>query len=312
MLDTYQHCVLCPRNCGVDRLSGIKGYCKETAELRLASAGIHWGEEPPITGTGGSGTIFVSGCNLGCRFCQNYQISQNGMGRAVGVEEFARICLTLEEKGVENINIVTGTHAVPALVAGIKAAQSQGLSLPVLWNSSAYETSAALSLLDPVIAIYLPDLKTLDPTTAGIFFKTTDYPQYAEAAILRMMENHPLTYKKQGHTATLERGVIIRHLVVPLHLESTREVLRWFAEKAQGRALLSVMTQYTPINGGPSIPNRSMNEQEYDTILGWLEEFDIDEGFFQELDSGTEWLPDFNQPNPFASEHATPLWHWKT
>jgi putative pyruvate formate lyase activating enzyme len=127
-----------------------------------------------------------------------------------------------------------------------------------------------------------------------------------------MMENHPLTYKKQGHTATLERGVIIRHLVVPLHLESTQEVLRWFAEKAQGRALLSVMTQYTPINGGPSIPNRSMNEQEYDTILGWLEEFDINEGFFQELDSGTEWLPDFNQPNPFASEHATPLWHWKT
>jgi putative pyruvate formate lyase activating enzyme len=137
----YQNCLLCPRRCGVDRAAGETGYCGETAELRVASASIHRGEEPPVTGTGGSGTIFVSGCNLGCVFCQNYQVSQKqvsqaaAMGRAVSMEEFAGICLALQKRGAENINIVTGSHAAPAIIAGVETARQQGLAIPLLWNS---------------------------------------------------------------------------------------------------------------------------------------------------------------------------------
>jgi putative pyruvate formate lyase activating enzyme len=314
--------VLCPRNCGVDRITGTKGYCGETAELRLAAAGIHRGEEPPITGTGGSGTIFVTGCNLGCGFCQNYQIAQDGMGRVVTTEEFARICLVLQEKGVENINIVTGSHAVPAIVAGIRMAQSLGLAIPILWNSSAYEHEAALVLLEEVIDVYLPDLKTLDPVIGNRFFKAPDYPECAQASILRMMKNRGLRYTKRTgrgvKDATLVSGVVIRHLVLPDHLDSTRAVLHWFAENAQGRGLLSVMMQYTPVSGGngtngqgPGSLDRYVHEKEYETVLRWLEEFDIEDGYYQELVPDNDWLPDFNRYNPFSSELATPLWHWK-
>jgi putative pyruvate formate lyase activating enzyme len=217
------------------------------------------------------------------------------MGAAADTDSFGGICMALQERGAENINIVTGGHAAPALVLGIRAARSMGLSIPVLWNSSAYEGD--LSILEDTVDIYLPDLKTLDGALAGRFFKAPDYPEYAERAILRMMETRP-------------GQVIVRHLVLPDHLDSTREALRWFAGHSRGRARLSLMTQYTPV--GAHVPGRYVSQGEYETVLGWLEEFDIGEGFYQELAPGDSWLPDFRRRNPFPPALSEPVWHWRT
>ncbi|MDR1238774.1 MAG: radical SAM protein [Treponema sp.] len=317
----YRNCLLCPRRCGVNRGAGERGFCGETAELRIASASIHRGEEPPITGQGGSGTVFVSGCNLGCVFCQNYQVSGNrisqgnsvalpessaALGRAVGKEEFARICLALQEKGAGNINIVTGSHAVPALAAGLDAARAGGLAVPALWNSSAYESPETLELLRGRIAGWLPDLKTLDSDLAARFFRAPGYPETAQAAILKMLD---ISSAAPGPPSP-EAPVIIRHLVLPGFLESTKPVLRWFAEYAAGRARLSLMTQYTPVGDG-DMPGRYVDQGEYETLLRWLEEFDIEDGFYQELVPGSDWLPDFSRQNPFSSDLSSPVWHWK-
>jgi putative pyruvate formate lyase activating enzyme len=301
----YKSCRLCPRSCGVDRTAGEKGYCEETAELRVAAALLHCGEEPPLVGTTGSGTIFVSGCSLRCVFCQNYQISQGdaaaqAMGKPVSTEEFAAICIALQNKGAENINIVTGSHAIPAIVQGVIAARKAGMKIPLLWNCSAYENTSALEMLRDHVDVYLPDLKTMDSEIAEKFFNAPDYPATAAAAIIKMMD---MSREK----------VIVRHLILPDYLESTHRVLRWFADNAKDRALLSLMTQYTPIPGRQqTAPNRFVSEKDYKTVLGWLEEFNIEEGFCQELVTGSDWLPDFLRPNPFSSELSVPVWHFAT
>jgi putative pyruvate formate lyase activating enzyme len=323
-MSLYSRCLLCPRRCGVDREASLRGYCGENAALRLAFAGIHRGEEPPIAGTGGSGTVFVSGCNLGCAFCQNYQISQGdisagniprGIGRAVSSDEFAEICLMLQNKGAENINIVTGSHAAPALALGVKQARKQGLSIPVLWNSSGYDGIEVLEILKNIVDVYLPDLKTLDSVFSARFFNAPDYPEAAAATILKMME-----YRELRLGETMLSGVMVRHLVIPGYLKNTHEVLRWFAEHCKGRALLSLMTQYTPVQAGSrkesrcgvaAIPSRYVSEEEYETVLSMLDEFGIDNGFCQELVTGSDWLPDFTRPNPFSSELSVPVWHWR-
>jgi len=296
-MDPYHPCRLCPRSCSVNRRAGERGFCGETAALRLASASIHRGEEPPITGKGGSGTIFVSGCNLGCAFCQNHQISQGGLGREVTMEEFVSICRALQDRGAENINIVTGSHAAPALAAGVTLAREGGVSLPICWNSSGYENLQALSLLEGLADWYLPDLKTLDQDLAARFFGAPDYPEAAARAIRWMIRARP-------------GRVIVRHLALPGHLDSTREVLRWFGDHQEG-AVLSLMTQYTPVQTGRPIPGRFLSPGEYETILRWLEEFGIDEGFCQEPFPGDEWLPDFRRPNPFSSDLSLPVWHYR-
>lgn len=326
LFSLYQACTLCPRNCRVDRLRGQRGFCGETAELRIAVASIHRGEEPPITGLGGSGTIFITGCTLRCSFCQNYQISQESMGRTVGTQEFIDICLALQSEGAENINLVTGSHALPALALGINEAREQGLFIPTLWNSSAYESVQAVEQGAPYLDVYLPDLKTLDRELSGRLFGAPDYPETATASILKMMELKPLRYGPSRHAPglypqgspekaeILRSGVVIRHLVLPDHLESTYRVLRWFAENARGRALLSVMTQYTPIKkSAPApLPERFINTKEFDQTQKWLEELDIEDGFYQELEVGDEWLPDFDRKNPFSSDLSKTIWHWKT
>jgi putative pyruvate formate lyase activating enzyme len=252
----------------------------------------------------------VTGCNLGCVFCQNYQISRQKMGRSVDTREFSRICLTLQEKGAENINIVTGSHAAPALVKGIDLAREEGLVIPVLWNSSAYESPEILSLLKDTVDVYLPDLKTLDSDVADRFFHAPDYPEHARLSILEMTASRKLRYNEAG--TALVSGVVVRHLVIPGFLDATREILRWFADHVQGRALLSLMTQYTPVGSAALVPDRHISKTEYDTVVGWLEELGIDEGFYQELVFDTAWLPDFNRQNPFSSDLSTPVWHWKT
>ena len=311
MLSHYSCCCLFPRNCGVNRLAGETGFCGETGALRIGAALLHCGEEPPLVGQSGSGTIFVSGCNLGCALCQNYQISQGdgtsaSLGRAVSDKGFVEICKALRDKGAANINIVTGSHAIPGIVQGIIAARNAGVQIPILWNSSAYETPEALELLREYVDIFLPDLKTLDSEIAAKLFNASDYPETAAAAILRMIDMVHEISCEDAH-----EKVIIRHLILPGYLESTRSVLRWFSENAKGRAMLSLMTQYTPIPGrAHEAPKRYLQKTEYETVMNWLEEFNIEAGFCQELVTGSDWLQDFRRPNPFSSKLSVPVWHY--
>jgi putative pyruvate formate lyase activating enzyme len=316
----YESCSICPRDCRVNRNTGERGFCGETADLRVAWAGLHFGEEPPVTGKGGSGTIFITGCNLRCKFCQNFQISQDAMGRAVDSGEFASIALALQTAGAENINIVTGSHAIPAIATGLRVARARGLSIPILWNSSAYENVEALALLDGLVTVWLPDLKTLNSELAGNVFQAPDYPKAAKKAIRFMAERSPLEIAHTDGSAypagKIVSGVIVRHLALPGKIADSELALRWFAEHLEGKALLSLMTQYTPVTKSPHIadldafPDRPLEKAEYRRLTELLEELGIDTGFYQELIEDTEWLPDFNRTQPFSSALARPIWHW--
>ncbi|MCL1992191.1 MAG: radical SAM protein, partial [Spirochaetes bacterium] len=268
----YENCLLCPRACGSSRVAGKRGFCKESAELRLACAVLYRGEEPPLVGNLGSGAIFVSGCNLGCAFCQTYQASQGEfpasvpLGRAVSRQTLAEICLALEKAGAANINFVTPSHHTPAIIAGLAAARAAGLALPVVWNTSAYESSGSLDLLKGHVSIFMPDLKTLDSALAAKLFRAPDYPDIAKAAILKMIA---MSDGRPGN-------VIIRHLVLPGHLEATRNVLRWFARYAKGRAQLSLMSQYTPVltpgreRLSKKAPADNLDAAGHAAVLDWL------------------------------------------
>ena len=335
--DYYSSCRQCPRQCKVDRTKNQNGFCHEPADLRIAFAGLHFGEEPLITVFGGSGTIFFTGCTLRCAFCQNYQISQNGYGRKVSTQEFAEICLKLQNAGAENINLVTGSHNIPAIAEGLRAARKAGVTIPFCWNSSAYESVEMLELLKGLVTIWLPDLKTLSSSFSKKVFTAPDYPQVASKAIKWMIENNPLEIKeipeppnaKPAEWATpgeprekMTSGVIIRHLFMPGHFEETADVLSWLKENADNKACISLMNQYTPVPFEEEkekfearnkvlsqIENRLVTKQEFEDIQDLIEAFDFDYLFYQELTDDTSWLPDFHRPQPFSNKLATPVWH---
>lgn len=317
----YSPCNTCPRKCNSKRNEGLKGFCLEMHDLRIAWAGLHFGEEPLITGKGGSGTIFITGCNLHCAFCQNYQISQRGMGATVSTIEFSDICLKLQDKGAENINIVTGSHAIPVLRDYLLEAKNHGLHVPVCWNSSAYETVESLELLKDVVSIWLPDLKTLNPIISQSVFDAPDYPKIAKNAIRYMISNTKTIIDEQDNK--MLSGVIIRHLMLPGRLDDTRLVLEWFKNHASKDTFLSLMSQYTPVpfdesemskreKALSSFQNRYVDKQEFDELTKLIDEYDIENGFYQELVQDTEWLPDFSLTQPFQSSLAKPIWHWKS
>ena len=324
-MNAYTSCTLCPRCCSVNRTAGQTGFCKETADLKIASACLHFGEEPPLTGRGGSGTIFISGCNLGCGFCQNYQISREGMGRIVDCEEFCRICSALETAGAENINIVTGSHAIPAIASFLEQAKKEGLGIPVCWNSSAYESVDAVDMLAPVTDIWLPDLKAFGSAMSETLLGAGDYARTAKKAIQRMIELAPLRFEpvttrrpqSAENTESAEKmvsGVIVRHLIMPGCLDNTVKVLDWLKEHADGKACISLMSQYTPVvkNGTQrNFPDRFINRDEFEYIKQLIHDYDFDYLFYQELENDDSWLPDFNRVQPFSNSLATPVWHWK-
>ena len=335
----YENCNLCPRMCGVNRFEKL-GFCRESSELKIACATLHFGEEPPITVLGGSGTIFVTGCNLRCAFCQNYQISQKGMGKNLSTDEFADLCLKLQSEGAENINIVTGSHHIPVIAERLKKSKEKGLKIPVCWNSSAYETIEALELLKGLVDIWLPDMKTLNPMISDEVFKAKDYPKVAKKAIRWMMENSPLKFEtvatkndkdslKRHGGSEIEKmtsGVIIRHLVLPGRLDDTRLVLDWLKNHADGKACISLMNQYTPVEVSEkdfsaeeiairdkalsSFQHRLINKDEFKIIRSMIEEYDFEYLFYQELTSDTDWLPDFNKFQPFSNELSKTIWFW--
>lgn len=324
----YESCLLCPRRCASNRNSGEKGFCAETSKLKIAWAGLHFGEEPFITGIGGSGTIFITGCNLKCAFCQNYQISQNGMGVPVDSKDFIAICIALQTAGAENINIVTGSHAVGTLAPFLRLAKAAGLTIPICWNCSAYESVETLELLSDVVDIWLPDLKTLNPLISEAVFDAKDYPQVAKKAI-KWMIKHTKTefdsiFDKNGkNQKKMLSGVIIRHLALPGRIEDSILVLDWFKSNADQKAFLSLMSQYTPVpfeekemqkrqKALSAFQNRFMEQSEFEKLQELINSFEIENGFYQELVQDSEWLPDFNRIQPFSSELAKPIWHWSS
>lgn len=304
----YRDCRLCPRECRVDRTAGETGFCGQTDKVMIGSAALHFGEEPPITGEGGSGTIFFSGCTMGCPFCQNWQISRGFIGAEISVETLAQIMVELQNRGAENINFVTGTHFIPSISLAVSMARKRGLTVPLVWNCSGYETLEALEELDGYIDIYLPDYKASRPHLTKRLYQAPDYPEIAEKALLHMAESRPLEYDEKG---MMRKGVIVRHLVLPGELESTEKFLRWYSENLSEKALLSLMVQYSPViipGNKVEIPDRYISEEEYDQLLVWLDECGIEEGFFQDLEQTSDWLPDFNNRVPFPSEQTKVIW----
>jgi len=281
-------CNLCPRACGVNRLQGELGFCRAGLIARVASANVHPWEEPPISGTRGSGTVFFSHCTARCLFCQNYPISQQGVGRDMTAEQLADAMLRLQKQGCHNINLVTPTHYVPQLLAAVEIAAERGLRLPLLYNTSGYDSIETLRLLDGVIDIYLPDSKYTDDEAACQLSGYQDYVQHNRAALLEMRRQvgTELVLDDEG---LARRGMVVRHLVLPYGLSQTPQVLRWIAEHLTPLIHVSVMAQYFPAYkavGHPTLGRRLLAE-EYEAALAALEEVGLENGWQQEIECDT-------------------------
>ncbi len=275
------HCDFCPHGCGVNRLAGERGTCRSSVRPKVASTNVHRGEEPPISGTRGSGTIFFSGCTLGCRFCQNFPISQLGNGTELTTPEFAARMLRLQKQGVHNINLVTPGHFLPQFLAALWLAIPQGFHLPIVWNSSGYERVDALKLLDGVVDIYLPDMKYVAEEQAVRFSAAPGYRGANRQAVLEML-------RQVGHLEVDDKGIarhglIIRHLVLPEGGAGTAETLNWIATNLGNETHISLMKQFFPAHEAASVPgiHRKITDEEYEEALAALEEAGLENGWVQ-------------------------------
>lgn len=287
-------CRLCPRQCGVDR-SKRTGYCGVSYRVKLARAALHFWEEPCISGERGSGTVFFSGCALKCVFCQNYQLSAEHFGKEVSIQRLAEIFLELQQQSAHNINLVTGGHYVPQIVQALELVRKD-LKIPVVYNSSGYETVETLRQLKGYVDIYLPDLKYYSPERSARYSNARDYFAVASQAVQEMFSQvGPVQFDEQG---MLQKGVVVRHMVMPNGVEDTMDILTWIAEHLPlDDILVSVMSQYTPFYKSADYPeiNRRLTQEEYDRVLDWMECMGIEQGFVQELSSAKEeYTPDFS------------------
>ena len=290
-------CVLCPRVCHADRLHGHVGYCGQTADLMAARASLHYWEEPCISGTSGSGTVFFSGCNLRCVFCQNYNIALGKAGRVISPEHLVQIFLQLQEQGANNINLVTPTHFLPQIVIALKQAKKQGLSVPIVYNTGSYESPEALRHLEGLVDIYLPDLKYFSPELSAAYSHAPDYFEAACAAIAEM-------YRQVGDpvlnpdTGLMQRGMIVRHLLLPGQTKDSKRILRYLHETYGDYIYISIMNQYTPLPQVADIEtlNRTVTPEEYDRVLRFAERIGIEQGFRQEGTAASEsFIPEFDE-----------------
>jgi len=275
-------CVLCPRQCGADRLKGKVGACGVDARPKVAAMSIHPWEEPPISGTQGSGTIFFSGCTLKCLFCQNYPISQLGVGRYISVEQLADGMLKLQQRGAHNINLVTATHQIPAVAAAIMLAATQGLSVPIVYNTSGYERTEILRLLDGLVDIYLPDIKYADGRAAEFCSQRKDYVIYNRPALLEMWRQvGALQVDQQG---IARRGLLVRHMVLPANLSGTHQCLNFLAKEMGSSVWISLMSQYFPAHQALRSPplDRKPSAAEYREAFQALIHSGLENGFMQD------------------------------
>lgn len=287
-------CQICPRKCGVNRES-IQGFCGASNEIKVARIGLHPWEEPCISGDKGSGTIFFTGCSLQCVFCQNYAVSQQGFGEYIGIETLVDKFIMLEEMGAHNINLVTAGHYLPQIIATITQARKVGLKIPIVYNSSGYETVDSLKKLDGLIDIYIPDLKYVSPTLSLKYSKAADYFSFASRAIIEMVRQcGPIILDQNGMASS---GVIIRHLVLPGAVNDSIACLRWMKQIISNGVYISLMAQYLPLKEIvlPMELNRKLSQAEYDQVLAELFRLGLEDGYVQELDSATaEYIPKFD------------------
>ena len=283
----YQNCRLCPRQCGVDRTAGQRGYCRGGGEALVAKTMIHRWEEPALAGDGGSGAIFFGGCTLGCKYCQNAQISAAPVGKPTDSAGLRAMMEELIAQGAENIDLVTPTHYLPTILPALEPK----LPVPVVYNCGGYERVETLRQLAGKIDIYLPDLKYADARLGAALSGAGDYFPVAQAAIREMVrQTGPVVWKEDR----VVRGTIIRHLILPGFVENSLKVLDWIGDTfAPGEVLVSLMRQYTPMGNLPAPLNRQVTDEEYDAVLSWMYLNDL-EGFTQEKDAATKaFIPDF-------------------
>jgi len=282
--ERLEACDLCPRRCGVNRLQGEVGFCRAGARAKVASRNAHHGEEPPISGTRGSGTIFFSHCTARCLFCQNYPISQSGVGQVVSGERLAQMMLELQRAGCHNVNLVTPTHYVPQIIEAVSQAADRGLRIPLVYNTSGYDRVETLRLLDGVVDIYLPDAKYADDAVAERLSGFRGYVAANRAALLEMARQVGATLQVDEDGVAV-RGMLIRHLVLPHGLSQTPAVLGWIAEHLGPEASISLMSQYFPAHkavGHPELGRRLL-PREYEDARRALEVLGLEEGWCQEL-----------------------------
>lgn len=300
-LSMLSPCRLCPRKCGADRIAGEKGFCGADRDLKIAHFGPHFGEEPPVTGTKGSGNIFFSFCNLRCIFCQNHQISHEGLGRPVKVEELVSIFFSLESMGCHNINLVSPTSYVPFIAPAIEQAKRRGLELPFVYNTNAYDSVELLESLEGLIDIYLPDFKYWSGPIAERLSHASDdapYPQAARAAILEMKRQVGDLVVEDG---IAKKGTIVRHLVLPGGLAGSKHIFEWIGEHLGRSTWIGLMSQYLPLyrSGDYPVLGRRIRQDEYDSVVTYLIDNGFDNVFIQELESAPLFVPDFRKERPF-------------
>ena len=286
-----EKCAICPHNCGINRLNNQIGRCKSKDTVKVALYSTHNFEEPCISGKKGSGTVFFSNCNMNCVFCQNYEISQQGKGKEISIEELADIFIKQQEKDVENINLVTPTSYVPQIIEAIKIAQKNGLKLPIVYNTNGYEKVETLKMLEGYVDIYLPDFKYSDDDLGKRLSKVDNYFEIVTEALKEMYrQTGKAVFNGEG---IMQKGMIIRHLVLPNHILNSRRVLKWINENMHD-VYVSVMAQYFPTYKAKEIDdiNRKLTKEEYEQIENYLYRLDLENGYIQELgEHEEEYVP---------------------
>ena len=291
-MNELDKCMLCPRNCKVNRNKGEKGYCKSGNIMKISRYSLHMWEEPFISGEEGSGTIFFSGCNLGCIYCQNYKIASGEVGKEVSLDDFVQICLKLQERGANNINLVTPTHFIPLIRDGLALAKKEGLTIPVVYNTSSYENVEALKLLDGLVDVYLPDLKYYDDDLAMNYSNCKDYFKYATKAIEEMYRQVGKPVIKKG---LIKKGVVVRHLVLPNHLDDSKKIIKYLSSY-KDNIYISIMNQYTPVKKLKyDNLNHTVDDKDYDELIDYALDLGIKNAFIQEGETYKEsFIPDFD------------------
>lgn len=289
-------CELCPRRCGADRENGIKGFCGETSEIRVARAALHMWEEPCISGEQGSGTVFFTGCTLRCVFCQNHVISDGEVGKIISVRRLADIFHELNEKGANNINLVTPGHFAPQIIRALDLAKNEGMKLPIVWNSGGYEWQETLKMLEGYVDVFLPDFKYLNPLHAKKYSMAEDYPDVAKAAVAEMVRQAGSPeFDERG---IMRKGVIVRHLLLPGCLADAKRIVEYLYQTYGNRIYLSLMNQYTPVETldqerYPELA-RKVPDHAYERLVDYAISLGIEQAFIQEGETAKEsFIPPF-------------------
>lgn len=294
-MNKYEDCLLCPRKCGINRRTGQTGVCGVSSEIKVARAALHYWEEPCISGKKGSGAVFFSGCSLHCVFCQNREISDGKAGKVISKERLSDIFMELAVKGANNINLVTPGQYIPDIVWAVNDAKSRGMKLPIIYNTSGYENVTELKLLEGIVDVYLPDFKYMDSTLSARYSRAKDYPSVAKQALSEMVRQQPDVVIDDA-TGLIQKGVIVRQLLLPGHVNDAKAVLKYLYDTYHNHVYISMMSQFTPIalKDYPEI-NRTVTRREYERLVDYALKIGITNAFIQEGDVAKDsFIPAFD------------------